>query len=183
MAVLFEEYAGMMVHAFWHPHIMPREGMLSRAGVRIYTSTRQSNTSGYLHMAVHDVPGMLPSNVFGPHSGGIYRGTLRDVLPPPPNFALPVDPAQYLVTRLGGINFHRAYAGYSLHYRDISGVYHAVDFYRQDPGMVGTGVYHHYVLTDITDPVQWYLSRMVRMEGQVRMDDSPVRRMQYPSSM
>ena len=75
MAVPFAQYpGGMMVHVLWFPtRIQGGVGMPTH-GVRIISSTPASNTGGYLHMAVHDVPGMFPSNVFGPHAGGVFVG-------------------------------------------------------------------------------------------------------------
>ena len=191
MAILFEEYAGMMVHLVWHPLnvSMPitRDSAAVMPGIRMYTSTRDSNQYGYLYMTVHDFPGMIATNVFGPYPGmgfgGIYRGIVREVLPPF-HSSLPAEAAQYIATHPRCIaehraHLHRGYAGYSLKHRDLSGVYHAVDFYWQDPRMLGTGVYHHYVLVDTTDPKLWYRSRLARFEGQVSMEESTINRMSY----
>ena len=108
MAVPFAQYpGGMMVHVLWFP-IRIQGGV----GVRIISSTVASNTSGYLHMAVHDVPGMFPSNVFGPHAGGVFVGTLGEVYPPPRQVGpLPAEAAQYVMAVNPGISIYRAYDG------------------------------------------------------------------------
>ena len=184
MAVLFAQYpGGMMVHVLWFPtRIQGGVGMPTH-GVRIISSTPASNTGGYLHMAVHDVPGMFPSNVFGPHAGGVFVGTLGTVYPPPRQVGpLPEEAAQYVMAVNRGISIYRAYAGYSLQYPDLSNQYHALDFYWQDPGMLGSGVYHHYILEDVVDPVAWYEARRIRMLGHFRMEDSVIRAMPWPTS-
>ena len=81
-----------------------------------------------------------------------------------------------------GIGIYRAYAGYSLQFPDLSNQYHALDFYWQGPGMLGTGVYHHYILEGVVNPVGWYEARRIRMRGHFRMDETGIRAMNWPGS-
>ena len=84
MAVPFaEDPDDVMVQVLWFTKSIAGDvGMWHSTGVQIISSTAASNSGGYLEMDVHDVPGMLPSNVFGPHAGGVFVGTLGQVHPP-----------------------------------------------------------------------------------------------------
>ena len=178
MAIPFGEHpGGMMVHIYWWPQITPTGGIVTR----ICTSTAASNELGYGHMRIDDHPSMLPSCVFGPHAAGVYRGTLKEVYPDGP---VVQDALAYLkAVHPPGMSFWRAYAGYSLTHPDVSWLWHAVDWYYQDPQMLQSGVYHHWVLEDETDPVWWSRARRIKIIGRVLLKDERIDRPYRPARL
>jgi hypothetical protein len=165
--VVFVQFS-FMIELFWMPGIHTTHGVREE-GVYVFMTTNVSTRShSCKDWLVFFLPGSKASWIVG-NTYGHELGTVRDVYPR----AADSDMAVFLADQYPDFVPFHAWIGYSKNSPTLDNMYHALDYYWQSPGEYLSGVYHHFLLLDVSDPKEWYASVMYKFLGPYRMADPP----------
>ena len=152
-----------MVELYWF------QGPPRSPGVFVLEATNVSCRTGLAaDWEVFYLPSGIESWIIGERYGQ-SMGNVADVFPGIPGLRMPeflrnLNPA--------AIPYH-GWVGFSMNHQTIDGVYHCLDFYWQGPMEYCSGMYHHFLLRDVSEPTDFYMSQQYTRIGHRAIQDDP----------
>ena len=162
-------YWSYTVEIFWLPAVhQVSVGKVFR-GVYVFMTSKASNKSSYaMDWDVFFLIGASVSWIIG-ETYGLPLGRAGNVFPDAQVQPMPV----FLRNRFPNNVPYHAWSGYSMATATMDTLYHCLDFYWQGPGEYFSGVYHWFLLRDVSEPSDFYQSQVYTRNGKKTIDDPP----------
>ena len=159
-------YESYMVEMFWFS--APGKGVL------VFETTPASCRSGLAaDSEVFHLPDGVESWIIG-ETYGLSLGRVDALFPRIGGLRMP----QFLRNLNPATIPYHGWVGFSMNHKTVDGVYHCLDFYWQGPMEYCSGMYHHFLLRDVSEPTDFYKSQEYTRLGRRAIQDDPAP--QYP---
>ena len=114
------------------------------------------------------LPGARESWIVG-NTYGHELGSVGDVYANAGQSCMP----SFLAQQYPDILPYHAWIGYSAKTATVDQQYHCLDFYWHYPQEYLTGLYHWFLLLDVSNPNDWYLAAVYKRVGMKSIEDPP----------
>ena len=157
-----------MVELFWLPSIGMQNGVHQPGVFAFMTSGVSNRTALCRDWDVIFLPGALESWIVG-NTYGIEIGRVGRLFANEGDTTILV----FLAQQYPDILPYHAWLGYSMSEAIVDARFHCTDFYWQSSQEYLTGMYHWFLLLDVSDSIEWYSATVYRRVGTKSIEDPP----------